>query len=81
MYLFRIVLGDRTCYYGYFCDNVKLHKILSNVCTHKRFTRSLKIWKIVKHRKQIKPNKILEFLLPNNCGACKSEEDFNACSS
>ncbi len=74
MYLFRILLWDRTCCHGYSCDSVKLHKIPNNVYTHKRFTRSLKIWRIVKHRKQIKSKKVPEFVLSSNHGTCKSKE-------
>lgn len=41
---------------------------------HKRFIKSPKIWRIVENKKQTELKKILEFLLPNNCGICKSEE-------
>ncbi len=69
------MLGDWTCCHGYSYDSVKLHKIPSNVFTHKRFTRSSKIWKIVKHRKQTKPTIVIEFVFPSNCGVCKNEEE------
>jgi hypothetical protein len=34
----------------------------------------LKISITIKHKKQTNLKKVLEFLLPSNCGACKSEE-------